>query len=313
MHHLKWFAAGLVPLGLAAVVGAGPGAPITSGPPRPDGVNFADPAWSRGPIWDDGKAEFSTYVGTTERYGQTRPTTARILLVKEDLVRSTLVKSDAGPFPGKTIEALKQIVVADFPTGTYAYHQMASVFFDRATLEPLKETMSHTESCGMTFVRIAPMDGRLMHEAHSYWDGEGDRRVPIVWPKPERPHVFWDALPVWLRSIPRGERLRGATRVWLLPSQIAGRSPLASTRPVEATIRMAPISGETVRVPYGNFAAFRYTVETATGTDTLWLAAASPHVLLKLATADGRRLALKKTQRLDYWNHRAIGDEKLVD
>jgi len=313
MHHLKWLAVGLVFLAVAAVPGAGPGTSTTPGLRRPDGVNFAVPAWSLEPIWDDGKAEFSTYVGTTVRYGQARPTTARIILVKEDLVRSTLVKSDPGPIPGKTVEALKQIVVADFPTGTYAYHQMASLFFDRRTLALLKETMSHTESCGMTFVRIAATEGRLIHEAHSYWDGEGERRVAIMWPKPERPHVFWDALPVWLRSIPRGNREDGSVRVWLLPSQIAGRSPIASTRPVEATIRMARVSGETVRVPCGNFGALRYTVETPSGTDTLWLATTPPHVLLKLASADGRRLELKRTQRLDYWNHRAIGDEKLVD
>jgi hypothetical protein len=72
-------------------------------------------------------------------------------------------------------------------------------------------------------------------------------------------------------------------------------------------------TGETVRVPFGNFESFRYTIEAATGTDTLWLDVRAPHVLLKLATAGGRRLELKKTQRLDYWNHHAIGDEKLIE
>src|SRR5580765_5061642 len=99
-------------------------------------------------LWDDGKAEFCTYTGTTLRYGQPRPTQARFILVKEDLVRATLVKSDVGPVAGKTLEVLKLNFVADFPTGTYAYHQMATTMFDRATLDVLKETMSHSESCG---------------------------------------------------------------------------------------------------------------------------------------------------------------------
>jgi hypothetical protein len=264
------------------------------------------------PRWDDGKAEISTYVGTTERYGETRPTTARVILVKEDLVRPTLVKSDAGPVPNKTVEVLKQIFVADFPTGTYDYHQTASLFFARATLELLKEAMSHTESCGITFVRIGPDGGRLMHEAHSYWDGEADRRVPILWPTPRHPHILWDALPVWLRSLPRGDQ-RGAMTVWLLPSQISGRSPLANTRPVAATIRMASNGPETVRVPFGRIPAFRYTVETSAGRDTFWLAAAAPHPLVRMATAAGRRLELRKTQRLDYWNHHGVGDERLLE
>jgi hypothetical protein len=101
--------------------------------------------------------------------------------------------------------------------------------------------------------------------------------------------------------------------VWLLPSQVSGRSPLANTRPVAATIRMAPGGRETVRVPSGEVAAFRYTVESPAGRDTFWLAAAAPHTLVRMATAAGRRLELLKTQRLDYWNHRAIGDERLFD
>lgn len=309
MNHFKWMVSLPIVLGLAAILGAGPA-------PRPtrsefDPLDRADPGWATAPRWDDGKAEVSTYLGTTERYGQTRPTTARIIVVKEDLVRATLVKSDAGPVPGKTVEVLKQIFVADFPTGTYSYHQMASLFFSRHTLELFKEAMSHTESCGITFVRIGPEGGRLIHEAHSYWDGEADRRVPIVWPAPQRPHVHWDALPVWLRSLPRGNR-RGAVSVWLLPSQIAGRSPLANTRPVTAVIRMAP-GGQTVRVPFGPILTIRYTVESPAGRDTFWLAAAPPHVLVRMATAAGRRLELVKTQRLDYWNHHAVGDERLLD
>jgi hypothetical protein len=30
-------------------------------------------------------------------------------------------------------------------------------------------------------------------------------------------------------------------------------------------------------------------------------------------TAAGRKLELEKTRRLDYWNHRDPGDEKLVE
>lgn len=53
------------------------------------------------PIWDDGKAEFSTYSGTTQAYGKPRATRARIVVVKEDLVarrwsRATQVRCRAG-------------------------------------------------------------------------------------------------------------------------------------------------------------------------------------------------------------------------
>jgi len=293
--------------GLALAVATGAAAP------RPDALDPADPGWAQAPLWDDGKAEVSTYAGTTERYGQIRPTTARIIVVKEDLVRATMVKSDSGPVPGRTVEALKQILVADFPTGTYTYHQTAALFFARGTLAFLKEAMSHTESCGITFVMVRAQGDHLVHEAHSYWEGEADRQVRVPWPAPKRPHVLWDALPLWLRSLPRGDGRGGPLAVWLLPTQVSGRAPLASTRPVAATVRRTPGAAEPLRVRAGEIPAFRYTVESPAGRDTFWLAAAAPHPLVRLATAAGRRLELLKTQRLDYWNHHALGDERLLE
>lgn len=270
----------------------------------------AGSAFAMNPIWDDGKAEYSTYTGTTERYGKTRATRARIIVVKEDLVRSTLVKCDAGPVPGKTLEALKLIFIADFPTGTYAYHQMAALFFERASLDVLKESMSHTEGCGITFVRVGPKNGRLTHEAHSYWDGEADRETPLVWPAGHRPHLWWDALPVALRPWTEG-RDRFEDQVWLLPTQVAGKSPIESTRPVVATLRGQ--GSWPLDVPAGHFETRRIAVISPAGADLFWFDQRAPHVLVMVQTAAGRKLQLQKTLRLDYWNHRDPGDEKLVE
>ena len=267
-------------------------------------------AFAMDPIWDDGKAEFSTYGGTTERYGKPRATRARIIVVKEDLVRSTLVKSDAGSVPGRTLEALKMIFIADFPTGTYAYHQTASLFFERASLDVLEESMSHTEGCGITFVRVGPKHGRLTHEAHSYWDGEANRETPVRWPAGDRPHLWWDALPVSLRSWVEGPE-RFETRVWLLPGQVSSRSPIEATRPVEATLRGQ--GSWPLEVPAGHFDTRRIAVISPAGTDLFWFDRRAPHVLVMVQTAAGRRLQLSRTVRLDYWNHRDPGDEKLVE
>ena len=38
-----------------------------------------------------------------------------------------------------------------------------------------------------------------------------------------------------------------------------------------------------------------------------------PLVLLRLETAAGRTLVQRKAQRLDYWKHHAVGEEKLVE
>ena len=302
MNYLKWAVAlAIVTIGL----GAGPGFAGYPAPGASTGNGFA-----ADPLWDDGRAEFCTYSGTTMRYGKPRPTTAHIIVVKEDLLRESLVKSDAGPVPGKTLEVLKLNFVADFPTGTYTYHQIASVFFDRGSLEVLKETMSHTESCGITFVRVGPKHGRLTHEAHSYWDGEADREVPVEWPADRRPRLWWDAIPVSLR--PWIERA-GAyeEKVWLLPSQVSGRSPIEATRPVDARIRVQ--DGGPIDVAAGRFETREVEVTSAAGRDRFWFDRRSPHVLVRLETAAGRRLELQKAQRLDYWNHHDPGDDKLVE
>ncbi len=266
------------------------------------------PGFAENMLWDDGRSEFSQYEGTTLRYGEPRPTRARVVIVKEDMLGDARVKSESGPVPGKTVEVLKVVFIAEFPTGSYFYRQYATTFLERKSLEAMKESMSHFDGCGITYVRVGPKQGRMVHEAHSYWEGEADREVPLVWPAGPSPHVYWDALPLWLRGQIDG---RGASSVLLLPSQVAGRSPIEATKPVPATIRWSDAG--TIAVPAGRFAARLAEVESPAGADRFWFDAAFPHVLLKMETAAGRSLELRKTQRLDYWKHHAIGDEKLIE
>ena len=293
------FAAGLALALLASAGGPGGSAPTRA----PHGDVLLDRSW------DDGKAEFSIYTGVTPRYGQPRATETRLIVVKEDLFRDALVKSERGPIPGRTLEAIKLNMVADFQTGTYTYHQMASVFFDRATMDVLKESKSHTESCGITFVRVGPVRRRWMHEAHSYWEGEADRVVPVAWPRDGRPRLLWDGLPVSLRRwvSAGGEH---PIEAWLLPSQVSGRSPIQNTRPVLARIAVEAPSPRTVAA--GRFEARKVTVTAGRDADVFWFESRFPYRLLALETSWGRKLELRRTLRLDYWNHHMNGDERVL-
>jgi len=305
-HFMSYFKSLLVPLA-SILIAATAGPTVSDIRIAPRGA-ATENILTR-PLWDDGKAEFAIYTGTTLRYGQLRPTEARIIVVKEDLLRSTLVKSDAGPIRGRTLEAIKLNFVADFLTGTYSYHQIATVMFDRASGDVLKETMSHTESCGITFVRIGPKSGRLTHEAHSYWDGEADREVAVEWPPGDR--LYWDALPVSLRQWVAGGSRPFEKKVWLMPSQISGRSEISNTKPVSATLRMS--SAGTIAIPAGRFAARKFEIKRISGSDFFWFDESFPHVMLKMETHAGRKLELRKVLRLDYWNHHMNGDERLLE
>ncbi len=265
------------------------------------------PAFAADHRWDDGQAEVSLYSGTTAQYGADRPTAAEVILMKEDVLEASLVKSDSGAIPGRTCEAMKMNFIVDYPTGTYAYHQMVSVFLRRSDLRPLKETMSSTEGRGMVFVSVGPRRGRLTHTAHSYREGEGDREVAIAVPKGE---LWWtDALPVTLRAL-AGESAPFERRVGLLPSQVGSSSPLEATVPVPATVRM--VGTVPLSVPDGAYVARHFTVTTARGTDLYWFDAEAPHVMLKMETTTGRRLELQNTVRIAYWEHTAPGDERLL-
>ena len=298
MNYLKCFRGGsalLLALGLANC-GA-----VADGAPARQNVLM-------NPLWDDGKAELSMYDGTVERYGHPRPATAQMMVVKEDLLAATLVKSDSGPVAGRTLVAIKLNWIVDFQTGTYRYHQMASIQFKRDDHSVLKETMSSTEGCGITFVRIGPRAGRLTHETHSYWEGEADRDVAVDAREGEL--AYLDAMPVALRAYVKSATPGFDLRVRMMPGQIAGRAPIAATRPVEARIQCT--GNETITVPAGTFRTRHFVVSHPQGSDQYWFDERFPYAMIRTESSTGRRFALTKTQRLDYWNHIAPGDERLL-
>ena len=287
-------------LALAAGTGCGPGA----GPPHaaPAGNVLASARW------DDGRAEYSTYSGVTPQGGQERRTTASLIVVKEDLLRASLVKSDSGSIPGRTVTAIKCNFISDFSAGTYGEHDMATVMLERSSGRAIKETASHTDGCGITFVRVGPVNGTMTQQAHSYWQGEADRETRIEIPAAGL--VFEDALPVWLRRWAGSGGFPAELEVWMLPGQLGARAPIAAARPVRAVIRRA--AGDTLVTPAGRFPTVRFSIQSPDGHSRYWLAAADPHLLVRVERPSGAWLELHHSVRIDYWNHTRNGDERLV-
>lgn len=256
------------------------------------------------PVWDDGKAEVSLYGAEETRYGEKRRFEARMIVVKEDMREDLKVKSEAGPIPGKTREVLKLNHLRRVPAGTYEDDEMLSVLLDRSSLRVLKLTMSHFESCGATFLQILPQPGSLLHVSHSYWDGEGDRTIKIPFSEED---LLADALPLQLRALDFRHAARRDVR--MLPSQISGR--VQALTPIPATLA---VSGpESLEVPAGRFQAYRVEIARTGGKDRYYFDVDSPNRLLKMETSSGSVYRLRKALRLDYWNHRGNGEEKLLE
>jgi hypothetical protein len=56
--------------------------------------------------------------------------------------------------------------------------------------------------------------------------------------------------------------------------------------------------------------AIYVTVESAAGTDRFMLDRDFPYLLRKWDTADGSRLQLKRSLKVDYWNYHGLGDDR---
>ncbi len=241
-------------------------------------------------LWDDGKAEYNVYRAQEMREGITRPTEVVHILVKEPFNPKLRVKADR---PTGT-EVLKLNQVINVPTGSYAYHQMHSSFWNRASGALIKFSMSSNDSCGNTFKLGWLENGFLRLAYDTYWDGEGDGRLDLRLPSGA---VFYDELPFKLRCLPRAAPAE--YRVTLFPTVIGSR--LGRNEPGPATIHVT--QSETFR---------DVEVRSAAGTDRFRLESAFPYTLRRWMRADGSSLELAKAQRLDYWNHGHPGDESFL-
>ncbi len=255
------------------------------------------------PLWDDGKAELSLYDVEEPRYGTARRFEARMIVVKEDLLLDTHVKSDRGPIPGQTQEVLKLNHLRLIPTGTYDYHQMLSAYLERPSLQPVKLSMAHFESCGITFVELLTGAGSLKQVSHSYWDGEADRALSIPF---AREDLLADALPLQLRGMDFSRTAPLAVKV--LPSQIGGRVAKPVLVPMTLTFKPAP----RLEVPAGAFEAIEAELQGPEGKARFFFESSFPHRLIRMENAAGGVYTLRKSLRLDYWNHHDPGDEKLL-
>jgi len=270
------------------------------------GGTSAPNAFAADALWDDGRAEIDAYEATIRHYGIPRSLTAYLVVVKEDFSRTQLVKADPGHDPGDLRTVLKLNHVINYQTGIYSYHQMASCFFDRATLELLKLSVTSNEWCGNTYKEYTQRDGRGSLHVHTYWDNQSEGTYDV----PTGPEVvFYDALPLWIRALPQSAGTTRALR--LLPSQIDSKG----TKPEARDATLLAVREEGIDVPAGRFRALRWELRSGDGPpDVYWTARESPHVLLAWDRGDGGdEYRLKWTQRLAYWTLNHPGDEKYLE
>jgi hypothetical protein len=146
-------------------------------------------------------------------------------------------KDDEDPMASETRDTNQQDVNRSSVTGAFAYHQMHSSFWARATGALVKFSMSSHDTCGNTFKEGWIDGGSLRLLFHTYWDGEGDgERVEAIPPG----GLFSDEMPFRLRTLARWDPAQYT--IPLFPSVIG--SKLGSPAFTPATIRVLPAGGD---------------------------------------------------------------------
>jgi hypothetical protein len=171
----------------------------------------ADPAAT---AWDDGMAVVLAYRGRVKRYGTWREAEVKDYLVREFLDPLDLTKRDA-PSAGD-VRVIKVNRLLEFPTGSYDYRFMSSVFLRRDDGRLVKATGSCQNACGLVFQRWDANSEMLRSD--SYWEGEGEAETPLP---AERGWRFADEIPYVANRLPVG-------------SEVTVLAPLASPRAIAA-------------------------------------------------------------------------------
>ena len=242
--------------------------------------------------WNDGKAEFNIYDAQIMKYGQPRHTEVLHILVPEPFDLKQYVKPDNWQRPG-VIQVLKLNQILHIPTGIYVYQQMHSNFWRADNGRLAKFSFTSSDSCGNSYKEARRYGETFAYQWHTYWDGMGQGRSQVRLPPNG---FFYDELPFRVRTIDFSQP-SGDFQIQLAPTVISSKKEKVVFEPAQ------------VHFETGEHAIY-VTVQHAAGTDHFMLGREFPYLLRKWDMADGSRLGLKQSLKIDYWNYHGLGDRR---
>ena len=242
--------------------------------------------------WNDGKAEFDIYDAQIMRYGQPRQTEVLHILVREPFDLKQMVKPDDWQRPG-VIQVLKMNQVLHISTGLYLYQQMHSNFWRADNGRLAKFSLTSNDSCGNTYKEALRGAEIFAYQWHTYWDGMAEGRENVTLPPNG---FFYDELPLRVRTIDFSKP-SGSFEIQLAPSIINSKKDELIFQPAQVHFDSTE---RTIAV----------TVQHAGGTDKFMLDRDFPYLLRTWEAADGSRLTMKRSLKVDYWNYHGLGDRE---
>lgn len=253
--------------------------------------------------WGDGLAEFTTYEAQQVRYGEARPCEVLHIVVREPFSNRELVKAELGS-TGGSYPVIKLNQVLRIPTGVYVYQQMHSAFWRADSGRLVKASLTSHDACGNSYKELRALAGLAAigkrgwtYEWRTYWEGMSAGTETV---RGGKDAIFYDELPVRVRTIDFTKAQAGGFSVLLTASIIRSKKD---------EVKFAPAQVNWAR----KSEAIVVEVAHAGGRDVFTLEAKRPHLLREWQQADGGRLKVRRSLKIDYWNMNKNGDaERLL-
>lgn len=243
--------------------------------------------------WDDGKAEYNIYDAQIVRYGQPRPCEIIHILVREPSDPKQFVKPEGAP-PPDTVAVLKLNQILHVPAGLEVYQQMHSNFWRVDNGQLFKWSLTSNDSCGNTYKESRRgANDTMTYEYRTYWDKMASGQQTITVPASG---WFHDELPWRVRTLDF-RKPAGSADVTLAGTAINSRKDTFTFKPAKVSYTSTE---RTIEV----------SVQHEGGTDRFVLDRNGPYLLREWHAADGSRLKMKRTLKVDYWNYNKQGDRE---
>lgn len=257
---------------------------------------FAD-GWTSNSIWKDGRAEVSIYESEKIMDGKPKKFREQILTVREELKESDLIRVSTTS-KEKTIQVFKQNIVQQIETENESSSYLTSVFVkEKDPSQVVKISVGAQDWNGHAYKILKVLDkgGEASLDIQAYLPGDQNKAERLALLEED---LFEDQLALALRSLPMKVGFSKKVRLWESISNNHAIVPLVT----EAIIEVQ--GEELIHCHAGAFPSIEIAVHRGNLTDTYWFEKATPNILTKMVTSDGRKRILYARARWSYWDHR---------
>jgi hypothetical protein len=242
--------------------------------------------------WGDNKAEFDFYDAQIMRDGQARGCEVIHIAAREPFDPKQWVKVDDWKKPG-VVAVVRFNQIATIPMGLFVHQQMHSTYCQADNGMLLKWSLTFADSLGNTFKEMRRFGDQLAYNWHTALEGAADGSENVT---PPANGYFYEELPLRVRTI-EFAKPSGEFEILLASSVCHAKKDNITFKPAKVnftvTERKIDIS-----------------VQHDAGTDKFVLDGNFPFLLREWNAADGSRLKLKNSLKVDYWNYGKNGDRE---